>query len=330
MHARAERNVSTGSGVARWLEVSTAAMGVRYRSLEYDEGLVDVSQVQATGALRGRVKLDSAGRFAMNGGLATGRGFSGGWNTTGIGTGMPVHDVFLKQLFVSARAGVNLDAQVGGLYLERGQSTEATTYDNDGYVIGERVTFGRRVIRALDNVTVTRGYLGDLTETDVLKRLHRLDTANYYQILAGKHVAHSAVSVEFTSLARTRVVRAALSVDRATLKLVDRVRFENYVRVDPSRGFGFALSAQQQLPHQLMGSVGLSRIDARYGPLNGDLYGIGRRLYGSIGHRIGEAWLGSVQVARTLGDDSRTAPRTRLDVALAYDLRRAWALHRSD
>jgi len=36
-----------------------------------------------------------------------------------------------------------VEIQYGGLYFDRGQSTEVTSYDYDGYLVGERITLNR-------------------------------------------------------------------------------------------------------------------------------------------------------------------------------------------
>ncbi len=260
---------------------------------------------------------------------ATGRGFGGGWNNTGVGTGPPAHDVSLRELFVRARTVEGIDLEVGGLPLLRGESTEATSYDNDGYIVGERISLRRPAMRVLDEVSFTRAYLGDLQQPNVFARLDRLDTANYYQLLALKRIARSAVSADFSSDRGTYTVRGALNLDAGRTRIIDRFRVEAYARIDPSPGNGFALMVQRRLWTQTMLAGGLSSIDSNYGGLNGDLYGVGRRVFGSFSKRFGSAWLASAQIARMLGEGSPTSPRTRIDVALGYDLLGSWTMRRT-
>lgn len=319
MHTR-QRTQSVERGFGRWFDVSTAAVAVRYRLLVPPEGATRTSQAQNTVAFRGRLKLDAPGRYAVSAGLATGQGFRGGWNNTGIGTGQPAYDLLLKELFVVARPVDRLEVQVGGLHLVRGESTEATSYDNDGYVVGERLTVGRVVTKMFDEVSVTRAFLGDLDQSNVFDRLRRLDRANYYQALALKRVAPgTAVSVDYTWQDGVDVIRAAMSVVLKHSTLVDRFRFENYARAAPFPAYGYAFNVQRRLSRRLTAGGGISDIDDRYGALNSDLNGLGRRIHGSMSARLGTVWVGSIQLVRTVGEQTITGPRTRVEVALGYD-----------
>jgi hypothetical protein len=306
-----------GTGLGRWVDVSSSVIGVRYRSQAFDARPA-VHQIQAMAALRGRVKLDGAGRYALHGGVSTGRG-RGGWNTTGIGAGPLSNDVSLREFFVSAAL---LDGRValhvGGLHLLRGEATEATTYDNDGSIIGERVSV--RPGALVDDVSLTRAYLGDLSASNVVTRLERLDRANYYQLSASRHAGRAKLSADYTSHDGTHVLRGGLNLDLVRFTLLDRAHFEHYVRVSPEPSYGFAVSALRRLGDVATASAGFSSIDRRVGTLNGDLYGSGPRVAGSLSRRVGRAWIASVQLARGLGGQDQPGPRTRVDLALAYDI----------
>jgi hypothetical protein len=309
--------------LGRWFDISTAALGLRYRTLESNAGST-ANDLQNTVAFRGQFKLDRTGRYAVHGRLASGQGFNGGWNNTGIGTSPRSEDLFVKELFVNAQPIHGLELQAGGLYISRGESTEATSYDNDGYIVGERVTIRRGVGSILDDVSVTRAFLGDLTDANVFTRLGRLDRANYYQAQAVKRLGRGAsVSADYTRQAAAQVVRTVVNIDMSKTGVVDRLKFENYARVDPMPAFGYAVAVQRHIMSRFMAGGGFSDIDSQYGPLNSDLNRTGRRVYGSISGRIGSAWLGSVQVARAVGSAPLIGPRTRLDVALGLDLLRA-------
>ena len=307
----------------RWFDVSTAAVAARYRLLVPADDAARTSQAQSTMAFRGRLKLDEPGRYAIHAGAATGRGFRGGWNDTGIGTGESTYALSLKELFVAARPFDALELQSGGLYVLRGESTEATSYDNDGYLVGERLTM-RHVGTVLDEIAVTRAFLGDLADANVLTRLRRLDRANYYQVLAHARIsADAAISVEYTWQAGNEVIRAATIFDTRRAVIIDRVHFENYVRIDAFPAYGYAVTAQKRLVTGLMAGYGVSSVDVHYGGLNSDLNGTGQRVFGSMSVLIRGGWVGSVQVARAIGDGPVVGPRTRVDVGLGYDLIRA-------
>jgi hypothetical protein len=321
MHVRLQRT----EGTARWVTFSTAALGLRYRALEGAAVQPPVSQVQVTGALRGRFRIDGANRFAIHAGAATGHGFAGGWNTTGIGTGTVSYDLALKEVYLSTRPSPRFDLQVGGLYLLRGQSTEGTSYDNDGFIVGERVVMRSAFGRVFDEVALTRAYLGDFADANVFHRLHRLhDRAHYHQVLAQKRAGSATVSADYTADASSHIVRTAvtLALPRPQI-LIDHVRVESYARVNPAPGYGYAITVRHEGRVGAVAAMGVSQIDNNYTQLNGDLYGRGRRVYASFAKRTGTGWLWSAQVARAIGSAAASTPRTRLETSLACDLLRA-------
>jgi hypothetical protein len=310
------------------LALASLALAVRYRYLKTSGAAAPIRQLQTSEAVRGSLRIDRDGRFTLNGGIASGRGFSGGWNATGAGSGVAAYDLSLKQLFASIRLSKRIDVDVGGLYVARGQSSEATSYDNDGYIVGERIVVRRPWKHVFDDVTITRAYLGDLSQANVFARLHALDQANYYQALVQRTRSRSSMSIDYTAQSRSHTLRSGVTFKTHHLVISDRVRVEGYARVKPTNGYGFAVALQRQLGSGTMMSAGLSRIDRNYGALNGDLYGRGNRLFGTVSKRYGDGWLTSVQIARALQSEAGTGPRTRLDVALAYDILRASTVRR--
>jgi hypothetical protein len=322
MHARRSHDDSAAAHATRRVDVSTAALGLRVRGLQSTNAGAVSNQVQITGALRGRTTIGRNGFVAIHGGLASGRGFNSGWNATGIGSGGAAHDLAVKQLFVAIRPLRHVDVEAGGLYFARGQSTEATSYDNDGYLVGERAVITIPPIWFVDTLSLTRGHVGDLTRASVFDRLRRLDRANYYQALGEKRIAGAAFSVDYTRNESRHVIRGGAAIDLNRRLFVDRIRVEGYARATTAAAHGYAISVQRMVPFALMSSLGISSIDAEYGPLNGDLYGRGRRLFGSVSKRFRRALLASAQVATALGQDT-SPPRTRFDLSVAYDVRHA-------
>jgi hypothetical protein len=300
--------------------LSTAALGLRLRGLQVTAPQAISNQLQVTEAIRGRIAFDRHGLVALQGGIASGRGFNGGWNATGLGTGATAYDLSVKQLFITARVSSRLRLEAGGLYFVRGQSTEATSYDNDGYLVGERANIAKP-LPIVDTLSLTRGYVGDYNRPDVFGRLRRFDRANYYQALAEKRVGHGVVSVDYTRHNERHVVRAATAIDVNRRFLVHRIRLEGYDRLTTEAGRGYTVTLQRGLPFALMSAVGMSTVDPKYGSLNGDLYGTGRRLITSIGRRVSGSLLVSAQIARALSPDA-SSPRTRFDLSIAYDVLR--------
>jgi hypothetical protein len=172
----------------------------------------------------------------------------------------------------------------------------------------------------VNEVSVTRAYLGDLTASNVLARLDRLDRANYHQLSASRQVRRAKLSADYTAHDGTHVLRGALNLDLVSYALLDRAHFEHYVRLSPAPAYGFAVSAHRRLGRVATASAGFSSIDRRVGTLNGDLYGSGPRVTGALSRRVRRGWIASVQAARGLGGQGQPGPRTRVDLALAYDI----------
>src|SRR4030095_10394064 len=88
---------------ARWLDLQNATLNLRYRVIENSAGVVTTNQLQHRESLRGRVKADRAGRYALNFGLFTGARFTSGWDNTPIGISDTQKNIAFKQLFIAAQ-----------------------------------------------------------------------------------------------------------------------------------------------------------------------------------------------------------------------------------
>ncbi len=307
--------------LCRWLEVETATITARYRFIENSNSTVTNNQVQDSQAFKGRFKFDSQGKYSLNAGVASGNGFTSGWNNTGIGTGDLVTNLYLKQLYVSAKPIKNVEVQYGGLYFNRGESTEITSYDNDGYLMGQRVIVKRPQDLFFDEVSVTYAYLGDLGKSNINKRFFRLKESNYHQFLVGKKIGKRAsVSVDYTFQAGTEVMREAVKMYVKELGIVDSLRVETYQRVDVKPDYGFAVGGEKLLFKRLTLSGGYARIDPNYGGLNGDRYGKGNRLLANSSFSITPEFTVSSFATRGLGNDYALGNRTRLELHFSYNL----------
>src|SRR5438093_1087337 len=121
------------------LELETLTLFSRYRFVENNADLVTASQMQVKDSLRARLNLDDDRRFAIHLGAFTGSSFTSSWDTTGVGTGAWAPDAYVKQLYLSAMIARGVEVQAGGLYVNHGENTEITSYDDDGYLMGERI-----------------------------------------------------------------------------------------------------------------------------------------------------------------------------------------------
>ena len=148
----------------RVFDVQTLGLAARYRAIEDSTGKLTVNQVQQQLQVKMQVKADREGKLALNVGAFTGSSMTAGWNNTGIGTGTTAWAVRIKQLYVAAKPVKGVEAQFGGLYFNRGELTEITTYDNDAFFTGERVSVRRPDKAFFDEIAVTNGYIGSPPE----------------------------------------------------------------------------------------------------------------------------------------------------------------------
>ena len=149
-----------GPEVKRWLDIDALNLGTRYRYIALANGTA-ADQQQWQFVVRGRFKFDRKGRYSVNFGLFTGNAITAGWNNTGLGTGRGQTNLYLKQLYFSAKPIKEFEIQAGGLGLNNGENTEITGYDNDAYVTGERVIVRAPQKLYFDEISLTNGYLGD-------------------------------------------------------------------------------------------------------------------------------------------------------------------------
>ena len=82
------------------------------------------------------MKVDEPGRYALTFGLSTGVRFTSGWDNTPWGLKDAEWNLAFRALYLAAQPIAGVEAQVGGLYIVKGESSELTTYDDDGYITG--------------------------------------------------------------------------------------------------------------------------------------------------------------------------------------------------
>jgi hypothetical protein len=242
-----------------------------------------------------------------------------------MGTGGPARDLHVKQLYFAAAPVSGLELQYGGLYLSRGEGTEITTYDNDGYVTGQRVIVKRPKQLWFDEISATQAYLGDGKVPDMWNRYHRLTESNYYQFLFGKKVGkHLAVSGDYTEAIGVPTWRSAVGF-KAPMVVLDGVRYEAYARseIGPTP-FGWALTLDKKVGRTAM-SGGFASIDEHYGGLNGDYYNRGNRWFGKATATLFPMFTVTTQYTYALESDYAIANQERFDVVFTYDVLKTFA-----
>jgi hypothetical protein len=322
------------SPLSRWIDLQTGLLRARFKYLETSTGTVTNDQVQHSEQIKGRVKLDTSGTYAVNFGLSTGDTFVRSWNNTSIGTPNGyTSNLFVKQLFGSAIPAKGLEIQAGGLGIVRGENSEITSYDYDGYIEGERVTINRPSAFHVDELSMTIGYLGDAKTVSLWPRMYRLGEFNYYQVLAAKRFgSRLASSADVTTVAGATTVRNAFTVNTPELLKLhgpSSVRFEQYARFnDPA--YGFLISAERTVAGRFALSGGLADIDKNYGGLNADRFDVGRRWFTtdtiSLGHELALQFFYQHSVNNAYALRNRQTFETVLIYNLLKDLRRSRVL----
>ena len=305
--------------ITRWFSLDAAHISTRYHLIENADGTQAANNNQYQVVLRGALKFDKPGRYSIHAGLFTGNTFPGGWNATGWGTGDAQSRFFLKQLYLSAKPVSGLEVQYGGFGFVRGQSTEVTTYDNDGYLTGERIILTRPRNLYFNEISITAGYLGDFTTPNVIERFDRLTQSNYRQlVLTKKFHERIALSTEYAYDAGVDVFREAIKIQTHELRVLDRIQFEDYERISPDAGFGMGLNGEKRVCPHLTLSGGYTQID-RPG-LNSDRFLQGKRLYANAYVPLGAEFGIGTSVTQGVGNLPPKISRTRFDLVFEYDL----------
>lgn len=305
---------------SRWVEVQTATITTRYRAIEDSKDVLTTNQVQTQEAFKGRFKFDKKGDYSINAGVFSGNGFTSSWNNTGIGTGTLFTNLYLKQLYFAAKPVKGLELQYGGLYVIRGESTEVTTYDNDSYLMGQRLTLKRPKEMFFDEISVTYAYLGDTGRSNINKRFNRLQKSNYHQFLVGKGLGKwAAVSVDYTFVSGVDTMREAFKVNTKWSRFIDSVRVENYQRGGPKSANGFAFTADKALHKRISVGGGYANIDLYYGGLNADRFNKGNRLFVTSSFTISPEFTVTTFWQHSVDTDFAISNKQRLDIHFTYN-----------
>jgi WD40 repeat protein/uncharacterized caspase-like protein len=313
----------TSRGIlSRWIDLQTATLGIRYRFVENSQGATVANQLQSHVQFKARFKFDKSGNYSLNAGVFTGGSFVLGFNDTGIGTGDAITNLYLKQLYFSAKPINGVEVQFGGLYFNRGESTEITTYDNDGFLMGERVVVQRPHNFFFDEISATYAFLGDLTKANINQRWHGLKESNYHQFLVSKRIGERAVvSTDYTFQADVDTLRQALRVKTPELKVVDFVRVELYQRVNHHADAGLAAYGEKSfLKKRLAIGGGYAQIDPNYGGLNADRFNIGRRFFFNGSYKLSPEFTVSTFYTHAFNNDFPLNSRTRFEIFFTYSL----------
>ena len=307
--------------LARWVDLQNATLNLRYRVIVDSTGTTTTNQLQQRVSMRGRLKADAAGRVALNFGLFTGARFTSGWDNTPAGISDTQKNLAFKQLFVAVQPMSGIEGQAGGIYVIRGESTEITTYDEDGYLMGERLSLRRPKNLFFDEISVTNAHLtSDASKVGVHRRFNFIDEPNYRQFLVDKKIGKRAgISADFTTAAGARTVRQALTLRTPEARYVDSLLFEQYARTNRRRDYGFALSVEKAVTKKLTLSGGYAMIDPNVGGLNADRFNIGKRVFVTTTYVFSPEFTASYYITTAIGEKARLPLRTMSNLAFNYN-----------
>jgi hypothetical protein len=305
--------------LSRWLDLEVASVSTRYRHVESLLSTTTASNVQHQIALKGSVRLDSMGKFTLHAGLFSGDTFSGGWNNSGPGTGVAQSRVFLKKLYLDAQLARGIELQSGSLEFSRGESTEITSYDYDGYLAGERISIRRANQLFFDEITVTYGYVGDLNQPNIFRRLPRLGRSNYHQFEFAKQAGKRfRVSTDYTSDSGIGTLRQAITLHAPEARIVSLLHLEQYERLGADPGYGFSAYGEKKLGRRISVGPGYAQLDRR--GLYSDRFNIGKRLFWNSHIVLGPEWSIMALATYAVSAPLSSATRTRFDLILSYDI----------
>lgn len=248
--------------IRRFVDVQNVHVSSRFRWVESSAGQLTSSTQQWQVNLRARFLLDPAARYTVHVGAFTGNQFVSSWNNTGGGLGTFARDFAVKQLFAAAEPGAGLELQAGGLYMLRGENTEITSYDNDAYVVGGRVTW-RHAAGVLPQVSATIGHIGDYRTPNVFRRLDSLLDLNYGQLLVSTRVGPRVnVSADYTHEDGRDLMREGVTI--RVSPLLPALRVDAYQRVSRNSGYGVNVSGDVRVTPAFTVTAGVAHVDRDY------------------------------------------------------------------
>ena len=367
---------------ARWLDLTAFTHSQRYRNQFGDTGFHYFEDGQARSVLAGTIKLDAGGKYGIGFRASSGRtfnwsysdyagqGFTARLDTPGYLVALRasvdaaalaataaadpagfdyvnrVHSTgwqfWPRELYLTATPVSALTFEFGSLGIERGHSSEITTFDDDGYVAGERVRLHDPKHFYFDQVGFTSAYFGDFSTPDFFERGDGLKKSNYRQLFAKKQVDQRiGISAEYNWLAGTHTLRQAAVVQVKETKILDSFRLETYERLNAVYLQGDHMAARQGLAlvgqksiGRLSGDFGAASIDRDYGvytgssfqdesgfSLNGDNYNTGIRVISHTSFKITSVVSAFAFYTRITGQNITNINTQGLNTGLTFNLK---------
>lgn len=261
-------------------------------------------------------------------------------------------NLFVRQLYFQAKPIKGLEFQYGSLPINKGVNSEATSYDDDGYVMGGRVSLKRPKQFFFDELSATYAYFGEIFTPNFFRRTERFKQSNYHQFLVRKKLFNGKVDVsaDYTFQDGSDTMREGVVVEVKKSKIFDVLRFESYQRIGDNvvfgktfkSGNGFYASAEKTIADRLTLNGGISSIDRQYTvygeyttkgldfygfALNGDQTGVGKRFIGKANYKLAKDLSISMLYSHAFANDSEGIRyywnKTHFNVAVTYDVLKA-------
>ncbi len=333
--------------VGRWLSLTTFSLSQRYRNQYGDDGTHYFEDGQQRSIVAGKLKLDAEGNYTIGFRATSGRTFNWSYaDYAGSGFATSIRkaadfthpsgdpsvgnayaadpagvqllktlnsagwEFYLRDLYLGATPVKLLTVEFGSFGFERGLSTEITTFDDDGYLTGERIRLNAPHQLFFDQVSLTSAYFGFFDAPNLFARGGGFTKSNYRQIAVKKQLnKRVGISGEYNWIsnnARTNTLRQAVIVAVPESRILDSFRLESYEQLDrislqgddESPRQGFALAGEKKVG-KLSGDFGFASIDRNYGlysgssflqevgfSLNGDTYNTGIRIFSHASYKL--------------------------------------------
>ena len=252
-------------------------------------------------------------------------------------------EFYVRELYVSATPVEAITVEFGSMGIERGYSSEITTFDDDGFIAGERVRIHDPRHLFFDEIGFTNAFFGDVTTPNLFRRGLKLDQSNYRQIFVDKKITpRVAASGEYTWQTGTDTLRGAVRVQVKEIKVADSVRVEAYSRLNDANlqskiykgGSGFAVAADRNFGSKVSGDLGFDRVDQNYCvyadswaacafhlSLNGDSYTQGKRYFSHVSYKVNPSLTASGFYTHAIGHDIVNFNQQNFNFGLTLDLK---------
>ena len=252
-------------------------------------------------------------------------------------------EFYMRELYLRASPVRPLTFEFGSFGIERGFASEITTFDEDGYVTGERIRIYDPKHLFFDQVGFTNAALGNVTVPNLFAHGLNLDKSNYRQVFANKKITpRVGVSGEYTWMIGSDTLREAVSVHIEESKVADKIRFEGYQRLNTvnlqglnfNPAAGFAIVADRKIGSHWNTDLGYDTVDQNYCvyagsrnacsftfSLNGDSYTEGRRYFSHLSYKITPAVTAFGFYTHAIGHDILNFNQQNFNLGMSLDLK---------